>query len=163
MKRQTLQWLSAVGLGTALVCGPLAFAADERPANRPARRAGPPPAGERGPGLRAGSEAWFERWSDALKLTEAQKQKIQALQKEQREKGEKIRQDTSLTPEQRREKMRALREENDRKMKEILTAEQYEKWQQSRQTRAGAPNRGAGERRGPPGERPNRGPQSNPR
>lgn len=163
MKRQTLQWLSTLGLGAALLGAPLAFAADNRPADRPPRRVGPPPAGERGPGMRAGSEAWFERWSAELQLTDAQKQKIQALQKEQREKGNQIRQDTSLTPEQRREKMRALREENDRKMKEILTGEQYEKWQQLRQTRAGAPNRDAGARRGPPGERPNRGPRPNSR
>lgn len=159
MKRHSLQWLSAMGLGTALICGTPAFAADERPAERPARRAGPPPAGERGPGMRAGSEEWFNRWSAELKLTEAQKQKIQALRKEQREQGDKIRQDTSLTPEQRREKMRALRQENDKKMKEILTTEQYEKWQQSRPRRAGALDRNVGEPPVAPGSRPNRAPQ----
>lgn len=165
MKRFNWQWLSAAGLAAVLVGGPLAQAADEQPANRP-RRGGPPavgergPAGERGPGMRAGSEEWFNRWGAELKLTDAQKEKIRALQKEQSEKGDKIRQDTSLTPEQRREKMRALREENDKKMKEILTAEQYQKWQELRQTRAGAPNRDPGQGRGQ-GQRPGRGPRTN--
>lgn len=159
MKRFHWQWLSAAGLAAVLVGGPLALAAEEQPANRP-RRGGPPAAGERGPGMRAGSEEWFNRWSAELKLTDAQKEKIRALQKEQREKGDKIRQDTGLTPEQRREKMRALREENDKKMKEILTSEQYAKWQELRQPRAGAPNREPGQRRGP-GERPARGPRAN--
>jgi Spy/CpxP family protein refolding chaperone len=111
--------------------------------------------------MRAGSEEWFNRWSADLKLTEAQKEKIRALQKEQRDQADKIRQDTGLTPEQRREKMRALREENDKKMKEILTAEQYQKWQELRQSRPGAANRGPGQGPGAAGERPRRGPRAN--
>ncbi len=139
-----MRWLSVMGLGAALVCGPLAFAAEERPAGQAPRRAGPPPAGERGPGMGRGSEEWLKRLTEELKLTEAQKQKVEAHQKAQMEQMAKLRQDTSLTQEQRREKMRALREENDKKMKEILTTEQYEKWQKLRQERPG----GAGERRG---------------
>jgi Spy/CpxP family protein refolding chaperone len=144
-----MQWWSVMGLGAALVCAPLAFGADEKPADRAPRRAGPPAAGERGPGMGRGSEEWLKRLTEELKLTEAQKQKVEANQKAQMEKMAKLRQDTSLTQEARREKMRALREENDTKMKEILTTEQYEKWQKLRQERPGGPGRGAGERRGP--------------
>lgn len=144
-----MRWLSVMGLGAALVCGPLVFAADEKPAGQAPRRAGPPPAGERGPGMGRGSEEWLKRLTEELKLTEAQKEKVEANQKAQREKMAKLREDTSLTPEERREKMRAIREENDRKMKEILTAEQYEKWQKLRPDRPAGPGRGAGERRGP--------------
>lgn len=138
-----------MGLGAALVCGPLAFAGDDKPAGQAPRRTGPPPAGERGPGMGRGSEEWLKRLTEELKLTEAQKQKVEAHQKAQMEQMAKLRQDSSLTQEQRREKMRAFREENDKNMKEILTAEQYEKWQKLRQERPGGTGRGAGERRGP--------------
>ena len=65
-----------------------------------------------------------------LKLTEDQKTKIKALYEADEKKMQEIRE---LSPEQRREKFRPMREETAKKMKEILTAEQYEKWQKNRE------------------------------
>ncbi len=155
MTRIHQTWLTAAALAAVLLGGPLAFAADERPAERP-RRAGPPAAGERGGAGRVGSEEWLNRLSEQLKLTAEQKQKVAAAQKEQRDQMARLREDTSLTPEQRREKARALREEMDKKMKEILTSDQYTHWQELRRQRPGGPGGNRGEAGGP-GPRPNRG------
>jgi len=78
----------------------------------------------------------LDRLNEELKLTDAQKPKVEALLKEQ---GEKMRGLRDATPEDRREKMQASREEMGKKMKEILTAEQYEKYQ-----KMPAPGRGQG-------------------
>lgn len=92
------------------------------------------------------------RMEEELKLTAAQKQKVEAAMKEQAEKTRALREDTNLTSEQRREKGRALREGMDKKMKEILTTEQYGKWQKLRQPGARGEGRPGGEKKR--GERP---------
>ena len=55
------------------------------------------------------------------------------------------------TPEERQEKGKALREEMTKKMKEILNAEQFEKWQKMPQQRGPGGPGGQGGRRGGPG------------
>jgi Spy/CpxP family protein refolding chaperone len=66
---------------------------------------------------------------DQLNLTDDQKPKVQAIMDGQRQKMRDLRQDTSLTPEDRRAKMKALREDTTAQMKAVLTPEQFEKWQ----------------------------------
>lgn len=68
----------------------------------------------------------MERLTEELKLTDEQKPKVEALLKAQAEKMRGLR---DATPEERQEKMKANREEMSKKMKEILTAEQFEKYQ----------------------------------
>jgi len=121
-------------------------------ADRPARRgrtgtAVQPGSDKQGTGLRRPDQL-----AEQLHLTQDQRQKIRALWREQRDKIEALRNDTSLTPQQRREKARALAEEHQQKMKEILTPEQYEKWQQRRESRG--PGAGAGARANRPGPPP---------
>jgi Spy/CpxP family protein refolding chaperone len=74
-----------------------------------------------------------DRMAEELKLTDEQKTKMRTFREEQRKKAEEIRKDTSLTQEQKHEKAAALRKEGDAKMKEILTSEQYAKWEKSRE------------------------------
>lgn len=74
----------------------------------------------------------FDKMAEDLKLTDEQKTKVREMFKDRAEKGRAIRQDSSLSQEQKREKQKALMEESNKKMKEILTAEQYEKWQKHR-------------------------------
>lgn len=155
MKRTHRSWLTVAALAAVLAGGPLAFVAEGQSPDRP-RRAGPPASGERGGAGRVGTEAWLNRLSEQLKLTAEQKKKVEAVQQEQRDQMAKLREDTSLTPEQRREKARALREAMDKKMKEILTSEQYTQWQELRRQRPGGPGGNRGEAGGP-GPRPNRG------
>ena len=78
----------------------------------------------------------MDRLNEELKLTDEQKPKVEALLKAQAEKMRGLR---DATPEERREKMQASREEMGKKMKEILTTEQYEKYQ-----KMPAPGRGQG-------------------
>src|SRR2546426_9983943 len=71
-------------------------------------------------------EQRMERLTEELKLTEEQKPKVKAVLEEE---GKKMREMRDLTPEQRREKGPALREEMSKKMKGILTDEQFQKWE----------------------------------
>ncbi len=66
-----------------------------------------------------------------------------ALQKKMQE----IRSDSSLSREQRREKMQPLMEEQTKKMKEILTPERFKKWQEMpRPGRPGAEKKDEGKK-----------------
>jgi Spy/CpxP family protein refolding chaperone len=68
----------------------------------------------------------LDRLSEELKLTDEQKPKVEALLKAQAEKMRGLR---DATPEERQEKMKASRDEMGKKMKEILTAEQFAKYE----------------------------------
>ena len=63
-----------------------------------------------------------------LNLTDEQKNKLQVIIRGQAEKLRDLRQDTSLAPEDKKEKLRALREEITAEVKKVLTSEQFEKW-----------------------------------
>jgi Spy/CpxP family protein refolding chaperone len=71
-------------------------------------------------------EQQMERMTEALKLTDEQKPKVEAVLKDMAKKREDLR---DVPQDERRDKARALRDEQDKKMKEILTPEQYEKYQ----------------------------------
>lgn len=100
-----------------------------------------PPAGQQ-------SEAARERRDAAmaeLGLTDDQRDKVRAAQKEQADKMRAIRADDSLTQEQKTTKVRELRDSLNASVKTIMTADQYEKWQKmqdSRRNRSGRPNPG---------------------
>lgn len=97
-------------------------------------------------GRGGGAEAMKERldkMAQDLKLTEEQKKKAGEALKAQSEKMRELRAQGG-TPEDNREKFRALREENDKKMKEILTAEQYAKWEKDRPQGRGKGGPGGG-------------------
>ena len=74
-----------------------------------------------------------------LNLTPEQTAKLQAIVREGMEKLRDLRQDTSLSADERREKLQAGREELLAEVRKVLTPEQYEKWQakQGLQTRGG--------------------------
>jgi Spy/CpxP family protein refolding chaperone len=81
---------------------------------------------------------WRERMQEGAKelnLTDEQKAKLKELYAPQWEKLREIWKDESLTREQKLEKFKALRAGNEPKLKDILTPEQLQKWQQ-RQTQA---------------------------
>lgn len=85
----------------------------------------------------------LDKLAEDLKLTEDQKKKVGEVMKAQSEKMRELRSQGG-TPEDNREKFRALREENDKKMKEILTAEQYAKWEKERPQARGKGGPGKG-------------------
>ncbi|MCX7705462.1 MAG: hypothetical protein N2115_04305 [bacterium] len=67
-----------------------------------------------------------------LNLTEEQKAKIKEIQKSRREQLSALKQDTTLTAEQRREKARAIFESTQKQIDEILTPEQRQQLEQLR-------------------------------
>ncbi|HEY6167891.1 MAG TPA: hypothetical protein VI454_07620 [Verrucomicrobiae bacterium] len=82
---------------------------------------------------------------EELNLTAEQKSKLDAFQEEQREKMQGLR---DAAPEERREKFQKLQEATTAKMKEVLTAEQFAKWEKSRAAApSGAPGLAGGRER----------------
>ena len=115
INRQTLVALAAVA--GALSFQSLAQAADNQ-------ASAPPAGGNRAATLR-------ERMQDTaneLNLTAEQKNKLQTIIRGQAGKLRDLRQDASLSPEDKKEKLRALREEITAEVKKVLTPEQFEKW-----------------------------------
>jgi periplasmic protein CpxP/Spy len=77
------------------------------------------------------ADAMRERMQDTareLNLTPEQTAKLQTIVRERMAKMRALRQDTSLSSEERREKLQAGREELLAEVKKVLTPEQYEKW-----------------------------------
>ena len=66
---------------------------------------------------------------DQLNLTADQKPKVQSIMEAQMQKMRDLRQDTSLTVEDRRAKAKAIHENTVTQMKAVLTADQFQKWQ----------------------------------
>jgi protein CpxP len=142
MKMQKLSLMAALAAGALIALTPTLRAQDSKPTR--------PEAGPRtGQGQRG--EAAKERLakiSEELNLTAEQKTKFEAAMKAQ---AETVRGLRDATPEERREKMQAARKEMDGKIKEILTAEQYAKWEKIRQQRGPGGPGGQGRRGGPGG------------
>jgi hypothetical protein len=77
-----------------------------------------------------------EGLQDALKelnLTDAQKEKLKPLWQEQAQKVRELRQDKNLSPQEKMAKVKVIQEEMEPKLKQILTGEQFEKWQKQRE------------------------------
>lgn len=76
-----------------------------------------------------------ERMETAKKewnITDEQKAKLKSILQPQAEKFRALREDKNLTPQERMEKFKALREELSPQIKEVVTPEQYAKWEQAR-------------------------------
>ncbi len=80
-----------------------------------------------------------------LDLTDDQKAKVQPILDAQREKARAIMQDDSLSQDDKRAKMKEIRDDTNAQLKPILTPEQFQKWQtmQTRMRRMSPPAGGA--------------------
>ena len=137
MKKVSL--VAALAAGALIALSPLVRAED-----KPERPEGRPPAGQRGEMARER----LAKMAEELKLTDEQKPKVAALMKEQAETMRGLR---DATQEERREKMKARRAEMETKMKEILTPEQFTKWEKLRKERGPGGPGGPGRHGGPGG------------
>lgn len=129
MKMQKITLLAALAAGALFAFTP-ALRAEDKPA-KPAgeRPEGGPRGGQRGDQLK--------KMAEELNLTADQKAKLQEALKSQAENRKDLK---DATPEERRAAMKESREKMDAKFKEILTAEQYAKWEKLRQeNRPGGP------------------------
>jgi periplasmic protein CpxP/Spy len=71
--------------------------------------------------------------AEKLGLTDAQKAQFQQIGRDMRKQGLAIRQDSSLSDDQKREKMQELRKQSHKQMFSVLTPEQKEKLKQMRE------------------------------
>lgn len=131
MKLHLFSFFAAGALACLLAVTNLSSGQDT---NTPAR------ATRRGPMVRQR----VERMTAELKLNDEQKAKVTAMLEAQAKQRREILVDNSLPREARRDKMRALLEDENKQLKAILTPEQFEKWQKLReQMRARRPGRPA--------------------
>lgn len=151
MKMHKISLLAALAAGALIALTPNLRAEDkpEKP-NRPERPEGGPRGGQRGDMLK--------EMAEKLNLTADQKAKLQEAIKAQRENRKDLK---DATPEERRAAMKEAREAMNAKLKEILTAEQYAKWEKIREeNRPGGPGGPGGnekpgaKKRGPGAEKP---------
>jgi Spy/CpxP family protein refolding chaperone len=82
-------------------------------------------------------EDQLARMTKQLKLTDDQQAKIKPILEEQHQKMMDLRQDTSMSREDRFAKFREVRQESMEKIKPILTPEQQKTWEEMRQRRRG--------------------------
>lgn len=139
MKASKISLIVALIAGVMLAYSP-ALRAEEGKENKDAKTHQGRP--ERG----AGMKEHLDKMAKDLNLTADQKAKVEAAMKEQ---GEKMRGMRDLSPDERREKGKALREDMAKKMKGILTADQFEKWEKMRSQgrRGGSGGQGQGARK----------------
>lgn len=74
--------------------------------------------------------------TDDLKLTDQQKSQIKGIRQQEQDQLKALRADTSLTPQQRQQKARAIRQNANSQVSSLLTPEQRQRWQQRRDIRA---------------------------
>jgi Spy/CpxP family protein refolding chaperone len=99
-----------------------------------------PPAGEKhgGPGGMHGRPN-AEMMAKELGLTDDQKAQVKAAMEDMQSKAKALREDTSISAEDKKAKFKEIRDANQAKMKEILTPEQFAKFQKHMQHRPGGP------------------------
>jgi protein CpxP len=68
-----------------------------------------------------------------LNLTDDQKPKFHEIMKGSMEKRKALRDDTNLTPEDKKAKMKAIQEDTNTQLKALLTVDQFAKWQEMTQ------------------------------
>lgn len=114
--------IGALMLGLSL-CGGLLNSAQAAPGkDGKAGKAGKP--GQRGEGRRGGSMKMMQE----LNLTDAQKAKLKPIMEAQRDKMKTLREDTTMDRAAKMTKMKAMREEMEKKVDAILTSDQRKKF-----------------------------------
>jgi periplasmic protein CpxP/Spy len=114
-----LSLIAAMALGGLVVCSTLVTAQDST--NAPDRKGG-----KRG----MSPDQLMEKYTEQLSLTDEQKPKVKALLDDSTKKRRELFRDAALDQQQKREKFQEVMEAQNKKMKEILTADQYKKYQE---------------------------------
>jgi Spy/CpxP family protein refolding chaperone len=98
-------------------------------------QAGAPENNQHGRREQMSPDQQLDRMSKALNLTDDQKQQIRPILQDRQEKMQSIRSDTSLSREDRMNKMRSTFEESTTKIRAVLNDEQKQKFDQMLQRR----------------------------
>ena len=117
MRRLSL--IAALAVGGLLACSTLLTAQDASSA--PEKKGG-----KRG----MSAEQMMERYTEQLSLTDEQKPKVKVVLEDSTKKRRELFRDSALDQQQKREKFQGVMEAQNKKMKEILTADQYKKYQE---------------------------------
>jgi len=147
MKTKNVRFFAALTVGGLLALGTFAQAQEaDKPAKPPGDRQGPP-----GGSRRADMGQRLDKMAEELGLSAEQKTQLEAAMKERMEKAQVLRGGESLSPEDRRAKMREIADAHLAKVKSILTPEQFTKWEEMRPARGQRPGGpgGPGGFRGP--------------
>lgn len=123
MKPQNIGAAALLALGAVLAFAPVATAQTTNPL--PITRAMPA-------GAHQGPVGPLEMMKQSLSLSDEQARKLEPVLKEQQEKINTLRRDTSLSRKDRVAKLKAIQQGTDAKIKAQLTPAQAEKWQQVR-------------------------------
>ena len=135
MKSTKTMFFAALAVGGLLALSMAVRAADT---NTPPSA---PPVGQRPPGMRGGPT--LDQLTQQLSLTDDQKAKVKIVLDARDQKLKDLRADTTLSPEDRRAQMQAIRQDVTAQLKAILTPEQFAKYQKMTPM-------GRGPRNGPP-------------
>lgn len=81
----------------------------------------------------ASPEAHLQMLSQKLNLTDDQKAKVKPILEDQAQQMKAVRDDTSLSPEQKKAKKKVIHESVDDQIESVLTPEQQTKWTQMKQ------------------------------
>ena len=114
-----LSLIAAMALGGLVVCSTLVSAQDAT--NAPDKKGG-----KRG----MSPDQMMEKYTEQLSLTDEQKPKVKAVLEDSGKKRREIFRDSALDQQQKKEKFQGTMEAQNKKMKEILTADQYKKYQE---------------------------------
>ena len=113
-----LSLVAALALGGLMACSTLATAQDGAKDVKKGGKKG------------FSVEQRMEALTTKLSLTDEQKPKVKAALEASSKKMQELRKDTSLDQQARRDKMQPIMAEQNKKMKEILTADQFTKYQE---------------------------------
>jgi protein CpxP len=131
--------IATLAIGGLLTLSSALLAQDSTNTPPPNMPAGAPPAGGRG--MRGGPT--IDQLTKALDLTDDEKAKVKPILDDRDQKIKDLRADTTLSPEDRRTKMQDIRTDTTAKLKDVLTPDQFEKYQKMgpgmRQRRNAAP------------------------
>jgi periplasmic protein CpxP/Spy len=114
-----LSLIAAMALGGLVACSTLVRAQDST--NAPDKKGS-----KRG----MSTEQMMDRYTEQLSLTDEQKPKFKAVLEETAKKRRQIINESGQDRQQMREKMQPIMEAQNKKLKEILTADQYKKYQE---------------------------------
>jgi protein CpxP len=137
MKMKQFATVAALALGAVIMLSPSARAQDTAPSTNQ------PPAGAGG-GRQRGMN--IQRLKTQLNLTDDQVTKLTPILKDRQDQMMALRNDTTLSQEDRRAKMKDIADAINAKVKAILDPDQFTKWQQmqTRRRQAGQGGQGGG-------------------
>jgi len=125
MKANKLGFAGVLALSGLIAFSSVSFAQTNNPPQSP-------PAGAGGPGGRGGPrmtpDERLKQLSEALSLTKDQEAKIKPILQDEAKKMQAVRDDTALSQADRRAKTREISDESTKKIQEVLTPEQKEKY-----------------------------------